>query len=259
MTDISRAARRLLDTWLDNTRIPGLEGDLRPHGRDEGYAIAAELAEIMGDRVAGWKIAATSLAGQRHINVDGPLAGRIFAGKLTSPGGAMALGDNIMNVAEAEFAFRFAIDLPPRSEPYERSEVMAAVGALHLSIEVPDSRYLDFTKVGAAQLIADTACAHLLMLSPPVTADWRSLDLAGHGVTAYRNGEEAGRGHGAAALGDPCVALTWLVNEAANYCGGIVADQFVTTGTCIVPVAIKPGDRLDMDYGSLGRLAALIT
>ena len=27
----------------------------------------------------GWKIAATSEAGQKHINVDGPMAGRILA------------------------------------------------------------------------------------------------------------------------------------------------------------------------------------
>jgi 2-keto-4-pentenoate hydratase len=34
-----------------------------------------------------------------------------------------------------------------------------AVASLHPAIEVPDSRYDDFTRVGAAQLIADTACA----------------------------------------------------------------------------------------------------
>jgi 2-keto-4-pentenoate hydratase len=258
MTDITSAAERLLDTWQDNQRIPGLEGDMRPQSRDEGYAIAAELAELTGDEVAGWKIAATSEAGQRHINVDGPLAGRIFASNLRPPGGVMELGDNIMKVAEGEFAFRFSSDLLPRAMPYGRAEVLAAVDALQLSIELPDSRYTDFTRVGAAQLIADTACAHLLMLSDPVSMDWRRLDLVVHTVVGYRNGEEVARGRGAAALGDPSVALTWLVNEVANYCGGILAGQFVTTGTCIVPIAVTHGDRIDMDYGALGRLSALI-
>ena len=40
-------------------------------------------------------------------------------------------------------------------------EVLAAVATLHPAIEVPDSRFDDFTIVGAPQLIADNACAHL--------------------------------------------------------------------------------------------------
>ena len=62
-------------------------------------------------------------------------------------------------VAEAEFAFRMAVDLPPRGRAYAVDQVLAAVATLHPAIEVPDSRYDDFTLVGAAQLIADNSCA----------------------------------------------------------------------------------------------------
>ena len=58
--------------------------------------------------VAGWKIAATSLAGQKHINVDGPLAGRLLAGRELQPGTPVPLAGNLMRVAEAEFAFTMA-------------------------------------------------------------------------------------------------------------------------------------------------------
>jgi 2-keto-4-pentenoate hydratase len=132
------------------------------------------------------------------------------------------------------------------------------VVSLHLSIEVPDSRYGDFTTVGAAQLIADTACAAWLVLGPAVAMEWRTIDFAGQVVTGFRNGEEVVRGIGAVVLGDPRVALAWLVNEVSRHCGGIEAGQFVTTGTCIVPIAIAPGDRVRMDYGSLGTIEALI-
>jgi 2-keto-4-pentenoate hydratase len=126
-----------------------------------------------GSAIAGWKIAATSEAGQKHINVDGPIIGRILRSRLLSPGANVTLGDNIMRVAEAEFAFGFTQDLPARAAPYSEAEALAAVGSLHLSIEVPDSRYEDFTKVGAAQLIADTACACWLVLGPAVAMPWR--------------------------------------------------------------------------------------
>lgn len=256
--DLERAADLLLRNWTNATRIETLPEDCRPGTRAEGYAAAAALARLTGDAVAGWKIAATSKAGQAHINVDGPLAGRIFARRLLPAGSTVTLGDNIMKVAEAEFAFAFGRDLPPRAQDYSLAEAMDAMSALHLSIEIPDSRYQDFTKVGAPSLIADTACACWLVLGPALTDGWRDLDLSRHAVAGSRNGTKVVEGTGAAVLGDPRLAMTWFVNEAARHCGGVKAGQFVTTGTCIVPMAIAPGDRVEADYGVLGKLSALI-
>ena len=42
-------------------------------------------------------------------------------------------------------------------------------------------------------------------------------DLVQHAVTAHRNGEVVGTGSGANVLGDPRVALTWLVNELSTH------------------------------------------
>src|SRR5262249_13065423 len=134
----------------------------------------------------GWKIAATSVAGQKHINVTGPLAGRLLAEKAIDVSAPdivdpeLAFGVNHMKVAEAEFAFRMGRDLPPRSRSYSVDEVLAAVATLHPAIEVPDSRFDDFTIVGAPSLIADNACAHQFVLGPATDVDWRALDLVEH-------------------------------------------------------------------------------
>ena len=66
----------------------------------------------------GWKIAATSEAGQKHINVAGPMAGRILAETVIPDGGTASMAGNEMRVAEPEFAFRMRTDLPARSTPY---------------------------------------------------------------------------------------------------------------------------------------------
>ena len=240
MTNHAAAADLLLNNWAATTRITELPEALRPKSRGEGYDAAATVAARSGSTIAGWKIAATSEAGQKHINVDGPIIGRILKNRLLPEGASVTLGDNIMRVAEAEFAFGFAKDLAPRAAPYTQDEVLDAVGSLHLSIEVPDSRYVDFTKVGAAQLIADTACASWLVLGPAVNRPWRDLDLSSHAVKGLLNGAVKAEGTGKAVLGDPRKALTWVVNEASTYCGGVKAGQFVTTGTCIVPMAVAP-------------------
>jgi 2-keto-4-pentenoate hydratase len=253
------AASILWQHFERRTRLDELPADCRPRDRAAAYSAQKEIVKFSGQNVAGWKIAATSEAGQRHIGVDGPLAGPLLAQRVLESGATVSLAGNIMLVAEAEFAFKFRMSLPKRPNPYTQSEVLDAVASLHPSIEVPDSRYNDFVRVGAPQLIADTACSCWFVLGPATSADWRSRDLATHAVTAYRNGEVAGRGSGANVLGDPRLALTWLVNELRTFGDGVMAGQFVTTGTCVIPVAIRPGDHFKADFGDFGTVEVRLT
>jgi 2-keto-4-pentenoate hydratase len=233
-------------------RITALPGEHRPVTREDGYAIQACLERRSAFPLFGWKIAATSKAGQSHIAVEGPLAGRLLAERVFERGSRLRFGSNHMRVAEAEFAFRMAVDLPPRARRYAVDDVLASVDTLHPAIEIPDSRYIDFTAVGAAQLIADNACAHHFVLGPPAPDAWRSIDLAAHRVVGSVAGRLEREGIGVNVLGDPREALTWLVNELSQLNLTVRAGQVVTTGTCLVPLPIAPGDRVTCDFGGLG-------
>ena len=250
-----RAADLLWGHWTGGTRLDHLPDGMRPATRAEGYAIQARLEARSAAPLYGWKIAATSKAGQTHIAVDGPLAGRLLRERVFEDGGTMPFGANHMRVAEAEFAFRMGQDLAPRTA-YSVPEVLAAVDTLHPAIEVPDSRFNDYTAVGAAQLIADNACAHYFVLGAPAAVDWRAIDLAAHPVSGAVAGGVRREGIGANVLGDPRVALTWLANELSALGLPLRAGEVVTTGTCLVPLEIRPGDRVAMDFGPLGRVEA---
>jgi len=252
--DIHAAAAILWRHWQQSTRLDELPAHCRPGTRAEGYAIQAEIAKLSGQNIVGWKIAATSTAGQRHIRVDGPMAGCLLAARAREGGARISLAGNNMKVAEAEFAFRMGSDLPKRAQRYGVEEVLAAVATLHPAIEVPDSRYQDFTRVGAAQLVADVACACWFVIGPEARADWRVRDLAQHGVSAYRNGALAGRGSGANVLGDPRVALAWIANELCTYGEGLRAGEVVITGTCLTPLPVSAGNSIKCDFGELGAL-----
>lgn len=253
-SNIQTAAQILWQHWSQFTRFDELPEDCRPVNRAEAYSIQTEWARLSGEETVGWKIAATSIAGQKHIGVDGPLAGRLLNNRVLSNGANISLEKNLMRVAEAEFAFRFGASLPKRETPYTVEEVLAAADTLHPAIEVPDSRYNDFIRVGAAQLIADDACASWFVLGEATTANWRAMDLISHEVDAYKNDELIGSGSGVNVLGDPRVALTWIVNELSQYGDGIRAGEFVTTGTCIVPIAIVEGDSVRADFGEIGTI-----
>jgi 2-keto-4-pentenoate hydratase len=247
------AARLLVQHWDAGTRLDQLPDEMRPATRAEGYAIQTQW--MHRSAVFGWKIAATSEAGQRHINVDGPLAGRLLADMVIDDGATVSLATNLMRVAELEIAFRFGADLTPRPAPYGVDEVMAAVATLHPAIELPDSRYTNFTAVGAPQLIADDACANLFILGPAVTRPWRHIDLAAHRVSATVAGKSRHDGKGADVLGDPRRALAWIANELSGLGIAIAAGQVVTTGTCVVPIPVIPGDAVNASYGEFGSLS----
>ena len=251
---IAAASRTLRDHWHAGTKLAALDPAMRPRDRIEGYAIQAEIERSSSGKLFGWKIGATSEAGQRHINVAGPMAGRILPETVIADGGTASMAGNDMRVAEPEFAFRMRTDLPPRASPYGVSEVLEAVDTLHPAIEIPDSRFADFAGAGEAQLIADNGCAHLFVLGAATNVDWRSLDLVEeHPVVTLRGRQYLG--HGKNVLGDPRLALVWLVNELRTLGVRLRAGEVVTTGTCHPPLPIHSGDRVAADFGVLGKVS----
>ena len=251
---IAAASRTLRGHWRAGTKLEGLETSLRPRDRAEAYAIQAALENHASGKLFGWKIAATSEAGQKHINVGGPMAGRILPETVIADGGTASMAGNEMRVAEPEFAFRMQVDLSPRHAPYAVQEVLDAVDTLHPAIEIPDSRFADFVGAGAEQIIADNACAHLFVLGAPTEANWRALDLVEHKPVITLRGKQY-TGHGKNVLGDPRVALTWLANELRELGLTLRAGEVVTTGTCHPPLPIQSGDVFEVDFGVIGKVS----
>lgn len=253
------AARLLWTCRQSGTVIDALPAALRPHDTITGHAIQAALPDVADRPVVGWKIAATSAAGQAHIQVDGPLAGRILDDFVQPMGTTLSLAGNRMRVVEPEFAFRMGAPLPPRPAPYAADEVLDAVASLHPAFELPDSRFAAFARAGKAQLLADDACCGRFAFGAAAPAAWRTFDLAAHRVQATVLDADgrlryARDGEGRALLGDPLTALTWLANELSALGIGLRAGDWASCGTCMVPLEVLPGDRVVADYGTLGRI-----
>ncbi len=249
---LQMASDILWEAWRGGSAIDDLPDGLAPRTREDGYAIQALLEGRSREPLFGWKIAATSEAGQKHIAVDGPMAGRLLAESVFEDGATLDLAGNRMRVAEPEFAFRFARDLEPQATPRSVAEVLDAVATLHPAIEIPDSRFADFVTAGEAKLIADNACGHQFVLGAATDADWRDIDLVAHAVHAEVADRYVRDGAGVNVLGDPRVALAWLVDEVTGMGLTVRAGQVVTTGICMTPLEIRPGDTVRAEFGVLG-------
>jgi len=253
-----RAGEILWGAWRQGTVILSLPDDCRPLTRAEGYRVQAAIEARSAGPLFGWKIAATSPAGQRHINVDGPIAGRLLRERVYPSGSRLSLARNRMAVAEPEFAFRMGRDIQPRRRPYSAGEVMTATASMHPAIEVPDSRFADFTAAGEAQIIADNACAHDFVLGDPAPQAWRTINLSQHRVQGQVCGTTRSYsrdGNGAHVLGNPLDALVWLVNELSSLGVTLHRDHVVTTGACTVPLEVIAGDQVVADFGPLGAVS----
>jgi len=248
---IAQAADFLWRTRLEQRRIEALPDRLWPRSLAEGYAVQDAMVATAAQPVSGWKIAATSKAGQEHIGVTEPLAGRLFENFVLQDGARLPAAPLHMKVVEAEFAFRMGADLRPKDGDYAIAEVCDAVAALHLAIEVPDARFERFAEIGPAQIAADDAFASWFLLGP-VVADWRRLDLPRQTARILRNNAVAAEGGGANVLGDPRIALTWLANHLSKRRITLKAGDIITTGTCVTPPAIGPGDEAVAEFAGLG-------
>ncbi len=249
----AQTARHLARHWLLGQHLQDLPEDCRPNTRTEGYAVQSHWPALLG-KVGGWKIAATSVAGQDHIGVSGPLAGPVFASRVRVGDATVSLTGNRMRVAECEVVFTFGRVVQPRGQTWTREEVMAQVSAIRPGIEVPDSRFEHFERAGEAQLIADCACCRDMVLGAPVKPGVLLGSLASLRVQARVSDGRILEGVGSAVLGDPVEALRWFVNEMSRAGQRIEAGQFLTTGGCVTPIPVQPGLAVQADFGGLGRM-----
>ena len=236
--------------------IHRLAEDSTPMNEEQGRQAQLYYPELANDSIAGWKIAATSVGGQKHIGVSGPLEGPYLSSHVYGPDAILSMTGNHMAVAEAEFAFCFGHDLASRSQPYTRSEILDAVSSLHPSLELPDSRIGDFANAGAAALLADCACGRDWVIGAATTTDWRAMNLADSPVKLIIDGEIATEGTGADALGDPLLALEWVVNRLSSRGIAIQSGQSITTGVCGLPKPIRAGNLVTADLGVFGTVSA---
>lgn len=253
-----KAAEQIWQHLLRGERFDALDSELLPVDHAAGYAIQAQLEQLAKEPVAGWKIAGTAEAGRKHINVDTPMGGRIFSSYVFEDNSEIHFEGNEMAVAEAEIVFVLNSSLPAGNTDWSRDQIIEAVGEIRVGLELPDSRFSDFTRVGAACLIADNACARDFVLGPEII-DATRLHVEASADIPTRvsvNDELRTEGRGADALGSPLSALQWLVSTLNGLGLGPQAGQFVTTGVTGMPVPVKLNDLVRVEAGDAVSVSA---
>ena len=226
---------------------------------DGDIAAAYQVQEIItrkaladGRRLVGRKIGLISVAVQKQLGVDQPDYGMLFADMAVLDGVEIADGRLIQPKVEAEIAFVLGRDLD--HEQLTAADVIRAIDYVVPAIEIVDSRIRTWD-IRILDTIADNASSGLYVLGSPCRR-LENLDLARCGMVMECRGEPVSTGAGAACLGHPVNATTWLAAVMAKVGRPLRAGDTVLSGAVGPMVAARPGDVFEARISGLGAVRA---
>src|SRR5262249_17408644 len=110
-------AERLWQARKDGTFVAAQE-IMQPASTEEAYAIQAQIVRLSGQAVRGFKVGSTSKEAQRLLGPSEPGSGPLLAPYVHTTPARLAIVPLQTPAVEGEFAFRMAVDLPPRAAAY---------------------------------------------------------------------------------------------------------------------------------------------
>jgi 2-keto-4-pentenoate hydratase len=239
-------------------RTVSLPEHLKTRNWDAVMAVMERLNARLGWPSAGWKIGAAAEEIRRAEGVPGPAPGQLYReGVYASPARLPSSLFINYRCSECEFAFRMGADLPPRDRDYSEAEVAGAVEALYPALEIGDTVFEDWYGASGYQGSSMDNGGAAAFVYGAAIYDWQRFDLPNARIDLYLNGQYMKSGYGRAAMGHPLTSLTWMVNWLRARGKTLHAGEFVSTGTCTGHFFAAPGDRLDVDFGPIGKVIAI--
>ena len=201
-----------------------------------------------GERVVGKKIGVTSQVVMDMLKVDQPDFGHLTSGMVYGDGAAIETSGLIAPRAEGEIAFVLKHDLT--GPGVTNADVLRATECVLPCFEIVDSRIRDW-KIKIQDTVADNASSGVFVLGD-AAADPRKIDLSVVGLTLEKNGEVVSTGAGAAALGHPLNAVTWLANTMGRLGMSLKAGEVILSGSLAAMVPVAANDNLRVSLGGIG-------
>ncbi len=228
----SKLGTELAQTYL--ARLPAPAGwRERLTGMDMAYAAQDAMVEAFSASgqgvVAGYKVGMTSKAMQQLCGIDTPIGGKVLGANIVGDGAELRRADYVHLGIESELAFRLSRDV---DAPLDGSddEVLGYVASAHAAFEVVDDRKADFSRLVAAELVAENVWNVGIVLGeglPP--AELGPIDqLRGR---YSEDGVEIATGMSSDVLGSPLNVLRWLARFLLERGSKLRAGDVIVTGS----------------------------
>jgi 2-oxopent-4-enoate/cis-2-oxohex-4-enoate hydratase len=219
---------------------------------EDAYRIQNQMIQRRldaGESIIGKKIGVTSKAVMNMLNVYQPDFGYLLTDMVCSEGEDIPISEKMIQPkAEGEIAFLLKHDL--QGPGLTNADILRATEAVMPCFEIVDSRVRDW-KIKIQDTVADNAsCGYLVLGGTAVNP--RKVDLSVCGLTLEKNGELMHTGAGAAALGSPVNAMTWLANTMGELGVTLKAGEIILSGALCAMVPAVAGDSMRVSIGGIG-------
>jgi 2-keto-4-pentenoate hydratase len=248
MTIDDAAATELARRRREGRRGPRLDPAIRPATLTEAFAIQHRVAARLGT-IGGWKCSLPA--------ADRMTAAPIYASTIYRGAHATVHARGAVAQIEPEIAFVLARDLGPRRDPYDEHEVVAAIGEVHLVLEILGNRYDDPASVPFPEMLADGANNEGLIVGP-VLERGLSRPLEGFVVRIEGGGGFHLERDGRHPDGHPLKPLVWLANFVRERGERLRAGQIVTTGSYAGALDVPLATPLTITFGTLGTMSVTL-
>lgn len=246
---IERCAQALWRAECERKPIACLSAGESDLDEADAYAIQARKFALRASPAVGFKLGYTSAAMRAQMGIAHPNYGVLSADhRLPDDAAVVPAGQLIHPRVEPEIALLVGRDL--EGEGLDRAAVYRHVDAVMPALEIVDTRYLDYD-FHAPDNIADNSSSARYVCGPP-----RALHAVGDlrllGVLLSSGGRVLEQGIGAAALGDPLLALAWLAGALAARGQRIEAGSVILTGGLTRAPRALPGQGWSAEFAMLG-------
>jgi 2-keto-4-pentenoate hydratase len=225
-----------------------------PPSFERAFALQGLVTQELGWTQCGWKIGCTSERAQKALNAPGPFPGTMFSNRVFKSGVHYPTIAANKRVVEPEVCFRMKSDLVSRGREYSVDEVVSAVDAVCVAIEVVNPRTPKGFGDAVPWFIVDCGLNDAIILG-----EWKAPLERGQ-FAALRgevtcNGAARQGGIGSNALGGGDIALTWLANHLNSHSNGLKAGDIITTGVITEFFSAAWGDIAEARFEHLGEVS----
>ena len=208
-----------------------------------------------GRKLVGRKIGLTSKAVQLQLGVDQPDYGMLFQDMAYSDAEEIPMSKLQQPKIEGEIAFYLKEDLAGYA--LTSADVISAIDYALAAFEVVGSRIKDWD-INIVDTISDNASSGVYVLgTEPRRLNEFNLKLCG--AVIEHKGAPVSTGAGAACLGNPINAVTWLAQKMVKIGRPLRKGDLILSGALGPMVDVHAGDVFELRISGLGSVCAVFS
>jgi 2-keto-4-pentenoate hydratase len=195
-------------------------------------ALLAQRADDLarGATGVGWKIGFDTPAIQEHFGLHDAIVGYLTDTRVVAPGATVSLAGWVAPAVEVELAVRIGDD--------------GTIAGLGPALELVD---LDISFDDIEPVLAGNICHRHVVFGAEVPG----VDPMALAATVTKDGAVMAEG---GLTKDPAVTVAFVRAYLAAHDATLESGQRIICGSVVPPVAVAPGDALDVSFGPFGAL-----